>query len=138
MSVNFDINKKKKLSNFIEIKKLFFNIGKHVKKNSLILIQTTLPPGSCDYIIIPTLKKILEQRKMKLSDIYLSYSYERVTPGKEYMNSITDNYRCYSGIDKSSLLVCKKFLYDLQRRREYINNNSFSRNGCIFLTQILV
>ena len=56
---------------------------------------------------------------MKLSDIYLSYSYERVTPGKEYMNSITDNYRCYSGIDKSSLLVCKKFL------QNFINYKKF-------------
>jgi UDP-N-acetyl-D-glucosamine dehydrogenase len=119
VSINFEFDKNKKLSNFDNLKNLFFNIGKVIKKDALILIQTTLPPGTCDHIIIPSLKKILKKRKMKLSDIFLSYSYERVMPGKEYMKSITDNYRCYSGMNKSSLLVCKKFL------KTFINYKKF-------------
>ena len=39
---------------------------------------------------------------MKLKDIYLSYSYERIMPGKKYYDSIINNNRCYSGFDKAS------------------------------------
>lgn len=119
VSINFEFNKKKKLSSFNNLKNLFFNIGKIIKKDALILIQTTLPPGTCDNVIIPALKGALKNRKMKLSDIFLSYSYERIMPGKEYMNSITDNYRCYSGMNKSSLIICRKFL------KSFINYKKF-------------
>ena len=119
VSINFDFKKKKKQSNFAELKQLFNNIGKIIKKKSLILIQTTLPPGTCDYIIIPTLKKVLEKRKMKLSDINFGYSYERIMPGKHYISSITHNHRCYSGINKSSLLACKKFLKTFIKYKKY-------------------
>ena len=57
---------------------MFNNIGKIIKKKSLILIQTTLPPGTCDYIIIPTLKKVLEKRKMKLNDINFGYKVMKI------------------------------------------------------------
>ena len=119
VSVSFDFAKKKNIDNFLELKKLFQTIGNNIKKNALILLETTLPPGTCDYIIIPALKNVLKKRKMKLSDINLSYSYERIMPGKEYINSIVNNHRCYSGMNKSSAEACRKFL------KTFINYKKF-------------
>ena len=81
-----------------------------------------MPPGTCDKVIIPILKKSLKKRGMKLEDIYLSYSYERVMPGKEYMNSIINNYRCYAGMNKSSSFKCRNFL---KRTNESYFSNYF-------------
>ena len=86
VSVNFDFSNKSVSKSFNEIKYLFREIGQKIKKKSMILMETTIPPGTCDNIIIPILRKTLKRRKIKIEDIYLNYSYERVTPGKEYMN----------------------------------------------------
>ena len=110
ISVGFDFNKKNKNLQVANLKKMFIKIAKIIKKKSLIIIETTLPPGTCDEIIIPTVKKELKKRKMKISDIYLSYSFERIMPGKNYINSIINNFRCYSGINNISKTKCKNFL----------------------------
>lgn len=108
VSINFEIKKHKK--EFNNLKKLFEDIGSRIKRGSLVLLETTIPPGTCEKIILPQLTKSLKQRKMKLNDIYFSYSFERVMPGKNYLNSITSNYRCYSGFNNLSKNKCKKFL----------------------------
>ena len=79
--INFDfkINKLKKLK---ELKNFFNNLAKFLKKKSMILIETTLPPGTCDKVILPTIKSALKKRKIKITDIYFSYAFERVMPGK--------------------------------------------------------
>ena len=120
VSVNFDFSNKSVSKSFNEIKYLFKEIGQKIKKKSMILMETTIPPGTCDNIIIPILRKTLKRRKIKIEDIYLNYSYERVTPGKEYMNSIINNHRCYAGMNKSSALKCKNFL------KQFINYKRFS------------
>ena len=107
--INFDF-KKNKLSQLKKLKNFFSNLAKFMKKKSMILIETTLPPGTCDKIIIPTIKKSLSKRKIKISDIFFSYAFERVMPGKFYLKSITENYKCYAGKDKISGERCKKFL----------------------------
>mgnify|MGYP001434425407 CR=1 FL=1 len=119
ISVNFDFKNKNSSIKFKELKNLFQQLGKVLKKKSMILIETTLPPGTCDNIIIPALKKNLKKRKMKMEDIFFSYSYERVMPGKGYMNSIINNYRCYAGMNQSSAFKCKNFL------KKYINYKKF-------------
>ena len=50
------------------------------------------------------------KRKMKLNDIYFAYSYERVTPGENYYNSISNYYRVFAGINDYSAKKCKQFL----------------------------
>ena len=63
-------------------------------------------------ILVPILKKILFKRKINMEEICFAYSFERVMPGKDYLNSITSNFRCYSGFNEKSkkkiLLECLK------------------------------
>ncbi len=109
VSINFDFNEKK-ISPFKNLIKLSNDIAKKISKETLIIIETTLPPGTTDKIILPIFEKELKKRKLKLKDIYFCYSYERVMPGNDYINSITSNHRCYSGINQISKNKCKDFL----------------------------
>jgi len=117
VSINFEI--KKNTKNFNSLKKLLREIGNKIQKKTLILFETTVPPGTCERILLPELKKALNGRKISLNQIYFSYSFERVMPGKNYLNSITSNYRCYSGQNNLSKLKCKKFL------NSFINTKKF-------------
>lgn len=117
ISINFEIRKNKK--KFIILKKLINNIGENIKKHSLILFQTTFPPGTCENIIIPELQKTLIKRKISIKDIFFAYSFERVMPGSDYLKSINSNYRCYSGINNESKKNCKKFLESFINTKKY-------------------
>lgn len=116
--INFDFksNKQKKLK---ELKFFFNNLAKLLKKKSMILIETTLPPGTCDNIILPTIKSVLSKRKIKITDIYFNYTFERVMPGKFYAKSITENFKCFAGMNKISATKCKIFL------KKYINHKKY-------------
>ncbi len=114
VSVGFDFSKKNGIMN---LKKLFISISKKIKKKTLVMIETTLPPGTCEKIIIPLMSKELRKRKININDIYFSYSYERVTPGKEYYNSISNFHRVYAGLNNQSAKICSKFL------KKIINKN---------------
>ena len=56
---------------------------------------------------------------MKLEDIYFAYSYERVTPGDNYYNSISNYYRVFAGININSANKCKKFLEKIINTKKF-------------------
>ena len=85
-----------------------------------------MPPGTCDKIIIPIFKKILK-RNLPVKDVFLTYSFERIMPGKDYINSIKNNLRCYSAINQSAekrLISFSSFIktskYPLQKFDKFI------------------
>ena len=92
LSVGFDFFGNK--YSFKNLTKLIKKISENIKKGTLLLIETTLPPGTYEKILIPEIKKIIRKRGMKLNDIHLGYSHERIMPGKSYYNSIINNYKC--------------------------------------------
>ena len=57
--------------------------------------------------------------KIKKSEIKFCYSYERVTPGRNYYDSIINSYRCYSGAYDISKLSGKKFLKSFINYKKY-------------------
>ena len=78
-----------------------------------------MPPGFIDNILLQIFKAELKKRKIEYNSVYLGYSYERVTPGKNYINSIINGYRVYSGINKNSKKECRNFL------KKIINSNKY-------------
>jgi UDP-N-acetyl-D-glucosamine dehydrogenase len=111
VSINIDVSSKKyrekDLKNF---KNLIKDIGLKYKKNSLIIIESTLPPGFCDKILKPILERVCAKRKIKKKDINLAYSYERVMPGKDYLSSLIYNHRVFSANNKNAEKKCENFL----------------------------
>ena len=81
-----------------------------MRSNTFILIETTVPPGTSEEIIIPEIKKILKKRNINNKNFYFAHSYERVMPGINYMDSIKKYWRVYAGMDKISSKKCKEFL----------------------------
>jgi UDP-N-acetyl-D-glucosamine dehydrogenase len=87
-------------------------IGEKIKPDCLVLIETTVPPGTTEYVAYPIMKKAFENRGIK-SDPLLSHSYERVMPGREYVASIRDFWRVCSGINETARERVRKFLTEI-------------------------
>lgn len=116
VSTGFDFKGKKPQKTFNQLKELFLEISKNVSKNTLIILETTIPPGTSDKVILPVIKKISNDRKIKIN---YAYSYERVMPGLNYYDSIVNIQRCYAGLNNLSLKMCEKFL------KTFINTKKF-------------
>ncbi len=85
-------------------------LGRYIKSGVLVLVETTVPPGTCEKIVIPTLYSELEDRSIDPNSVYVAHSYERVMPGKDYLASITDYWRVFSGYTKKAGDMCEDFL----------------------------
>jgi nucleotide sugar dehydrogenase len=94
-------------------------IGQNCKEDVLILVETTVPPGTCMKVVKPIIEEELRKRQLSVDKIKIGHSYERVMPGPEYINSIKNFYRVYSGIDENSALETEKFLKTIISTKEY-------------------
>ena len=87
-------------------------IGDRIPPECLVLIETTVPPGTTEYVAYPILKKAFERRGIATEPL-LSHSYERVMPGREYVASIRDFWRVCSGVNDASRDRVAKFLSEV-------------------------
>ena len=85
-------------------------IGKHCAESCLILVETTVPPGTCSKVVVPILEEELKARGLDSASIKVGHSYERVMPGPSYIDSIENFPRVYSGVSKRSADATKIFL----------------------------
>ena len=99
----------------VEMKALeesFETIAKRVPASCLVLIETTVAPGTTEQIALPVMRRIFRQRGIK-SDPLLAHSYERVMPGRQYVASIRDFWRVCSGINPEARARVEKFLNEV-------------------------
>jgi len=116
ISTSFDFSKKNSLKN---IKQLFTDIADNLDPGTLILTETTIPPGASRKILFPILRKRLIKRNIPISSVYFGYSFERIMPGINYLNSLNNNYRAYSGINKISSKKIRLFLQTFLNTKKY-------------------
>lgn len=100
------------------LEKSFEIIAKLIPPTALVLIETTVPPGTTENIAYPIFKKSFAKRKIK-SEPLLAHSYERVMPGRNYVASIRDFWRVCSGINEESRERVVKFLNEVLNTNEY-------------------
>jgi UDP-N-acetyl-D-glucosamine dehydrogenase len=93
-------------------------IGDKIEPNCLVLIETTVPPGTTEYVAYPYIKKAFQKRGIKEEPL-LAHSYERVMPGKDYVKSIRDFWRVCSGINDTSRERVVKFLSEVLNVEQY-------------------
>ena len=93
-------------------------IGEHIPASCLVLIETTVAPGTTEFVAWPILKKAFAKRGIN-SEPLLAHSFERVMPGKEYVSSIRDFWRVCAGCDEPARARVEKFL------REVLNTEKF-------------
>ncbi|MBM3303124.1 MAG: GDP-mannose dehydrogenase, partial [Deltaproteobacteria bacterium] len=87
-------------------------IGERIQPECLVLIETTVPPGTTEYIAYPHIKKAFKKRGIKHEPL-IAHSFERVMPGKDYVKSVRDFWRVCSGIDEKSRQRVVKFLSEV-------------------------
>lgn len=100
-------------------KKAIQSIGDNCKEDVLVLVETTVPPGTCAKIVKPIIEEKLQQRRLPVDKVLVGHSYERVMPGPKYIDSIQNFYRVYSGVDDRSADAVEKFLRTIIRTDEY-------------------
>lgn len=93
-------------------------IAHHIKPDALVLIETTVAPGTTEQIAFPLMKKIFRARGIG-SDPLLAHSYERVMPGRNYVASVRDFWRVCSGVNQASTGRVVKFLNEVLNTKEF-------------------
>jgi nucleotide sugar dehydrogenase len=93
-------------------------IGEKIRPDCLVLIETTVPPGTTEYVAYPIMKKAFEKRGLK-DEPLLAHSFERVMPGRQYVSSIRDFWRVCSGINAEARRRVVKFLSEVINVAEY-------------------
>ncbi len=96
----------------------FKKIGEKISPHCLVLIETTVPPGTTEYVADPLLKKAFRARGIDAEPL-LAHSFERVMPGKNYVRSIRDFWRVCSGINQDAREKVTQFLSDILNVDEF-------------------
>jgi nucleotide sugar dehydrogenase len=94
-------------------------VGERIRPECLVLIETTVPPGTTQYIAYPIIKKAFGKRGLADVEPVLAHSFERVMPGKNYVSSIRDFWRVCSGINQESKDKVEAFLSDVLNTDKY-------------------
>ena len=94
-------------------------IGEKIKPECLVLIETTVPPGTTEYVAYPIIKKAFGKRGLTDSEPLLSHSFERVMPGRNYVASVRDFWRVCSGINQTARERVSEFLSDILNVEQY-------------------
>lgn len=122
VSVNLDISSIEGSTpsvDFEPFKKAIHTLGKGIERDTLIIVETTVPPGTCSNIVKPILDKHLIKRGIDPNSVFVAHSYERVMPGAEYLDSIVNFWRVYSGMSVQAADRCEVFLSKVINVKEY-------------------
>ena len=87
-------------------------IGAKVPAECLTLIETTVAPGTTEYVAWPIMKKEFAARGLEAEPL-LAHSFERVMPGREYVSSIRDFWRVCSGCSAEARARVERFLHEV-------------------------
>ena len=93
-------------------------IAEKVEPEALVLIETTVAPGTTEQVAYPIMKKVFEKRGIT-SQPLLAHSYERVMPGRHYVASIRDFWRVCSGVNEQAKLRVERFLREVLNTEDY-------------------
>lgn len=93
-------------------------VGQHIRPECLVLIETTVAPGTTEFVAWPILKKAFANRGIASVPL-LAHSYERVMPGREYVASIRDFWRVCAGCDAAARARVEKFLHEVLNTEKF-------------------
>ena len=93
-------------------------IGDKIPPACLVLIETTVAPGTTEFVAWPILKKAFAKRGIEAEPL-LAHSFERVMPGREYVASIRDFWRVCAGCNDEARGRVEKFLHEVLNTKKY-------------------
>lgn len=93
-------------------------IGDKIPPSAMVLIETTVAPGTTEFVAWPILKKAFDKRGIGSTPL-LAHSFERVMPGKEYVSSIRDFWRVCAGCNSEARERVVKFLKEVLNTKDF-------------------
>ena len=93
-------------------------IGERIPPTCLVLIETTVAPGTTEFVAFPIIEKAFANRGIKTEPL-LAHSFERVMPGRDYVASIRDFWRVCSGCTEEARNRVEKFLREVLNTKDY-------------------
>ena len=93
-------------------------IGEKIEPNCLTLIETTVAPGTTEFVAYPIMKKAFKARGIDAEPV-LAHSFERVMPGRQYVSSIRDFWRVCAGCNDTARQRVAKFLNEVLNTDEF-------------------
>ena len=105
-------------------------LGRRMRPGSLVIVETTVPPGTCARVVVPELAAALAERGLPPDALLVAHSYERVMPGDEYFDSIVNFWRNYAGHTTESADACEEFLSRVVNVDEYPLTRLHSTTAC--------
>ena len=113
------LNKDNKKADLSFVKNAFWSVGKKLRKENLVILESTVPPGTTKELV----RKILENKsKLKCPEnFYLAYSPERVLPGN-LLEELVKNSRVIGGIDVDSAKKAKDIYLSFVEGEAYLTD----------------
>ncbi|MDI6786280.1 MAG: nucleotide sugar dehydrogenase [bacterium] len=118
IAVPTPIDKRKKVADLNSVKKALESILPYIKKDNLIIIESTVPPLTCKEIIVPMIEK---KGFIVGEDVMLAHCPERILPG-DIFYEIIHNDRVIGGINKRSSLVAKELYSSFVKGKLYLTD----------------
>jgi len=118
IAVPTPLDKEMKMAELKYVRSAAEMIYPHLRKDNLVILESTVPPGTCDKLLIP----ILEKSGLKVSDdFYLAHCPERAIPGNTIYEMV-HNDRIVGGIDKKSAELVKSLYSCFVGGKFYLTN----------------
>ncbi len=90
-------------------------IAKKLKEGDLVVVESTVPPGTIRNTILPTLKKSFNK------NFYLAHAPERVMPGN-ILKEIIENDRIIGGINRKSAKITRTLYSSFVKGKIFLTN----------------
>lgn len=96
-------------------------VSQNMRPDALILIETTVPPGTVEHIVKPIVEKAFNERGIDLQSFppQIAYSYERVMPGDHYIESVKKMWRTFSATNDEAYEKASSFLSSIIDTKSY-------------------
>jgi nucleotide sugar dehydrogenase len=121
VDVNLDMNwsDPEPAVHFAPLLRAIDDLGARLRPGALVIVETTVPPGTCERIIAPRLAAAASGRGLPPDAIMLAHSYERVMPGPKYYDSIINYWRVFAGMTPEAADACERFLSSVINVADY-------------------
>jgi len=118
IAVPTPLDKETKSADLSYVKSATEMVYPHLRRGNLVILESTVPPGSCNNLLIP----ILEKSGLRVSnDFYLVHSPERAIPGKT-IKEMVNNDRIIGGVDKKSSRFAKSLYSTFVKGNIYLTD----------------
>lgn len=97
------------------VKQAVKSISKVLRDKNLVIVESTIPPGTIKEVAYPLLQK------NKVKKFYLSYAAERAIPGKT-LKEMSENSRIIGGINEKSTKLTKEVYSSFVRGKIWLTD----------------